>query len=304
MKLVEVGTFILLVLFIAGMTVKHQEQIQIDKQRVEDYYKGLELEVALAETEANTETVIINHDRDLSTNSVFVTLSADGFDGGNAAQYLFVTRDVDNESKPRCDKWSDSKTCEDPSDIYDADYFSDCCEIPLLDECGKQTYEPACAEYEEGCDVLNNLDDCFCIKDRQETVEYVKDCDYRKGDYSEKKDYVTGGMRGRLVEDKDLTYSWERVTGPEPVFSSDMEDASVTMELVQGKYVFKCIVVDPYGYQTSISKNVTVKPEPNNKPEISLGASRSNPADEAALKEAYKKAKEAEAKKEAAEAGE
>jgi len=49
MKLVEVGTFILLVLFVAGMTIKHQENIQLDKQRVTDYHKGIEVDKELAE---------------------------------------------------------------------------------------------------------------------------------------------------------------------------------------------------------------------------------------------------------------
>jgi len=272
MKLVEVGTFILLVLFVAGMTIKHQENIQLEKQRVEDYYKGLDLDKELAEIAKNTKVVTIPHDGDLATNSVVVSLSASGFDGGNAAQYLTVTRYVDNTSKPVCEEFSDKKSCEDPKDIYDQDYFDDCCEVPLLDPCDKQVYEPECAEYQEGCDVLNNLDDCFCEKYRTETVEYVKDCSYTQLDYTDRVRYVTNSMGGRLVTDSDLTYSWERVSGPEPVYSTDTDESSLTMELVRGKYTFKCTVVDPYGYTTSITKNVTVEAEANNKPEISISA--------------------------------
>ena len=299
MKLVEVGTFILLVLFVAGMTIKHQEGIQLEKQRVEDYYKGLDLDKELAEIAKNTKVVTIPHDGDLATNSVVVNLSASGFDGGNAAQYLTVTRKVDNTSKPICKEFSDKKSCEDPKDVYDQDYFDDCCEVPLLDPCDKQVYEPACAEYEEGCDVLNDLDDCFCIKDKTETVEYIKDCSYTRLDYSDRVDYVQGRMGSSLLTDSDLTYSWEKVSGPEPIYSTDTDKSGLTMELSRGKYTFKCTVVDPYGYTTSLTKSVTVEAEANNKPEISVNAREASTVESKSLMDK----KEKEEKEKAGAAG-
>lgn len=278
MKLVEVGTFILLVLFVAGMTIKHQENIQLDKQRVTDYHKGIEVDKELAEIAKNTKVVTIPHDENLETKTVVVNLSASSFDGGNAAQYLTVTRKVDNTSKPICKKWDDKKSCEDPKDIYDQDYFNDCCEVPLVDKCDKQVYEPLCAEYQKGCDVLNNLDDCICVKDKTETVEYMKDCSYTHRDYNGRVEYVKNGMRVPLVQDTDLDYLWEKVSGPEPVYATDMEKSNVSMELMRGKYTFKCTVVDNYGYTNSITKNVEVIAEANNKPEVSIKADQANPA--------------------------
>lgn len=299
MKLVEVGTFILLVLFVAGMTIKHQESIQSEKDRVKTYYQTIEEDDILEEIEANTKVVTIPHDEIVKTNSVVVNLSASGFDGGNAAQYLMVTRLKDNPSKPVCKKWDDKKSCEDPKDIYDLDYFDDCCEAPLLDPCDKQVFMPECAEYAEGCDVLNNLDECICVKDQTETVEYMKDCSYTKLDYKGRVEYVTDAMGDALIEDKKLNYSWEKIIGPDPLYTTDMEQSSVSMELMQGKYTFKCTIVDEYGYTNNITKNVRVEAEANNKPEISVNAREASQAESDALM----KKKDSEKSKDSSQAG-
>ena len=54
MKLVELGTFALVVLFIGGMTLTNQERLDAEKQEVKDRKETIELEQRLAALEANT----------------------------------------------------------------------------------------------------------------------------------------------------------------------------------------------------------------------------------------------------------
>ena len=112
MRLVELGTFGLLVLFVAGMTVQNQERLQAKEDEVESRHETIELEDRLAELEANTKRYTIAHDQQLETNTVHATLDASvSFDAGSAAQYHFVTVPVYNEDKPICIKWEDD--CND-----------------------------------------------------------------------------------------------------------------------------------------------------------------------------------------------
>ena len=70
MKLVELGTFSILVLFIGGMTLTNQERLTAEKQEVKDRKETIELEQKLAELEANTAKFTVTHDQKLETNRV------------------------------------------------------------------------------------------------------------------------------------------------------------------------------------------------------------------------------------------
>ena len=268
MRLVELGTFGLLVLFVAGMTVQNQERLQAKEDEVEARHETIELEERLAELEANTKAYTIAHDQQLETNTVYATLDASvSFDAGSAAQYHFVTVPVYNEDKPICVKWEDG--CDDRSNNGLFEELNCECDEYLEDDCGDQIYEQECAKYRKDC---IDEEDCDCVKYATKTIDYVDACEYLKLDHEGRRGYVRRYVANAVYD--DLTYSWEKVTGPameDPELFEESKNSSVlTVKLSQGDYRFRCTVTDPYQYQSSLTKDVKVVAEPNNAPEVEI----------------------------------
>ena len=266
MRLVELGTFGLLVLFIAGMTLQNVARLEAKEDQVQARHETTELEERLAELEANTKTYTITHDQLLETNTVYATLDASvSFDAGSAAQYHFVTVPVYNEDKPICIKWEDG--CDDRSNNGLFEELNCECDEYLEDDCGDRVYEQACARYREDC---IDEEDCDCVKPATKTVDYIDACEYLKLDHEGRRRYVKRNVANAVYD--DLTYSWEKVTGPameDPeLFEGSKNSSILTVKLSQGDYRFRCTVTDSYQYETSETKDVEVIAEPNNAPEV------------------------------------
>ena len=108
MKLVEAGTFALLVLFVGGMTVTHQERLQAKKDQAESRKETMRLEQELREKLADTVTGTVTHDHDSETTVTYIALDASrSFDAGNAPEFHTVDIKVYDETKPKCIKWED-----------------------------------------------------------------------------------------------------------------------------------------------------------------------------------------------------
>ena len=88
MRLAELGTFALLVLFIAGMTMQNKDRLQTKKDEVQARQETIELEERLAELEANTKAYTIAHDQQLETNTV---LSVNSLHSLRRASILLVS---------------------------------------------------------------------------------------------------------------------------------------------------------------------------------------------------------------------
>jgi hypothetical protein len=264
MKLVELGTFGLLVLFVAGMTLQNQGRLQAKEDQADARQETTELEDRLAELEAKTSIYTVTHDHKSATNTVYATLDADNsFDAGSAAQYHFVTVPVYNEDKPICIKWEEGCSERSNNDLFEEKRCE--CEEYLEDDCGDQIYLPECSKYREDC---IDEEDCDCVKYATKTIDYVDACEYLKLDHEGRRGYVRRHVANAAYD--DLTYSWEQVNGPEidrELFDQYKEKKSLKLELLQGDYRFRCTITDPYNYESSITKDVKVISEPNNAPE-------------------------------------
>ena len=199
MKLTELGTFAVLALFIAGMTMQHNEKINEDQQADETLKQVRMKQDRDKEANKVATKATIRHDGKSNTNTVFVSLDASSsFDGGNVADQIYFNRYVPDKSKPICAKYEENCTPRQGRDC-------DCLEIQL-DECGDEMYEPLCAEYEKDCDPnrgYNNIyrgnmgyifsnsgDDCRCIDYLEVDVEYLNDCEYQVVSHSKRQSYL------------------------------------------------------------------------------------------------------------------
>jgi hypothetical protein len=268
MKLVELGTFGLLVLFVAGMTLENEGRLRAKEDQVQARQGTIELEERLSELEKKTKIFTITHDQKLETNTVFATLDASAsFDAGSAAQYHFVTVPVYNEDKPICIKWEEGCSERSNNDLFEEKKCE--CEEYLEDDCGDQIYEPTCAKYREDC---IDEEDCVCVKYATKIIDYVDACEYLKLDHEGRRGYVRRHATNAVYD--DLTYSWEKMTGPameDPeLFEQSKNSPTLTVKLSQGDYRFKCTVTDPYQYESSLTKDVKVIAEPNNDPEVQI----------------------------------
>ena len=285
MKLVELGTFAILVLFIGGMTLTNQERLDAEKQEVKDRKETIELEQRLAALEANTAKFTVTHDQKLETNWVHAMLDAGtSFDAGNAAQFIKVKVPSYNDDKPICIKWN--KECADSrTTVYvptpglhnkaNNGLFEDnkCeCEEYATDDCGDRIYEQECAKYLKSCEGEEN---CMCDEWAWNIIDYVDACEYRKLDHEGRRDYVTSRLPNLLQD--ELTYSWEQQSGPalnQDLFNHYKNDKVLKLELTQGDYTFSCTVTDPYGFESYLEKDINVAAEPNNDPEVFIGYTR------------------------------
>ena len=278
MNLVEAGTFALLVFFVGGMTVTHQERLQAKKDQVESRKETIRLEKEIREKLADTVTGTVTHDHDSKTTVTYIALDAgSSFDAGNAPEFHTVDVEVYDETKPKCIKWEDD--CYDfratlvptPGLVnrMNNGLFEDeeCeCKEYEVDDCGDRVYEQECALYQEGCE-----DDEFCPCDEWawETVNYVDACEYKKLNHQQRKRYVARNVPGHM-EDK-VSYSWTYLDGPsidKDLFDKYKEKKVLKLELKAGEYTFECTVTDPYNHKTVVQKNVNIASEPNNDPEV------------------------------------
>jgi len=261
MRLVELGTFGLLMLFVVGMTLQNKEQLQAEKDEIQANQQTKELEKKLAEIEAKTAIYTIPHDQKLETNTVIATLDAsESFDDGRAAaiRRLFVDAPVYNEDKPICVKWEDG--CEDRSNNGLFEELNCECEEYAEDECGDRIYEELA----------------------RKKIDYVDACEYIKLNHQGREKYIRTKLKNFGNDDKSennwksyqdkITYSWEKVTGPAledlKLFEGSKNSSVLTVTLSQGDYRFRCTVTDSYQYETSETKDVKVIAEPNNAPEV------------------------------------
>jgi len=262
MRLVELGTFGLLVLFVAGMTLQNQGQLQAEKDEIKENQETMKLEARLAKLESNTKKYVIPHDQDLETNTVQATLDAStSFDAGRAAAVtrLFVDAPIYNKNKPICVKWEDG--CDDRSNNGLFEELNCECAEYAEDQCGDRIYEKVASK----------------------KINYVDACEYIKLDHKGREDYVKEKLFGdsKLTPEQkvawksyqdDLTYSWEKVNGPVmenlEQFGESKNSALLKLTLSQGEYRFRCTVTDKYQYVTSLTKDVNVIAEPNNAPEV------------------------------------
>ena len=286
MKSIELGTFALVVLFIGGMTIKHNDQIREDQQAAETLEQVRMKQERDNEANSMATKAIIRHDGKSKTNTVFVSLDASSsFDGGNAADQVYFTRTVPDKSKPICAEYEENCT---PS----MGRGCECVEIQL-DACGDEMYEPLCAEYADDCDsnrgytniykgnggYTEGSDDCRCIEYLEVEVEYLDDCQYQAVDHAKRQSYLKRLMSGvvpdlnqrKQYEPDNLKYRWEQTSGPKP--KSDVQkyatQSSMVLELGEGVYTFKCTVSDSYDKpMTDVATHrVIVTAEPNNPPE-------------------------------------
>ena len=280
MKPIELGTFALLVIFVAGMTMKHNEQVKEDQQAAQTLEQ-----VRIKQTrdkEANTMATkaTVKHDNNSSTSTVIVSLNASSsFDGGNVADQVYFNRYVPDKTKPICAEYEKNCTprmgrgCE-------------CVEIQL-DECGDEMYEPLCTKYQEGCDAskdYNNIyrgnmgniggaNDCRCVEYLEVLVEYVDDCEYQVVPDMQREAYLKAHMWNSSMQyeaDGGLTYSWEQVSGPSSDVQKYSKNASMELTLGEGEYAFRCTVTDKYGARDAATHRVLVSKEANNPPEANI----------------------------------
>jgi len=282
MKLVELGTFALLVLFIGGMTLTNKEKLAAEKNEVEDRKESIELAQRLAAIEANTAKYTVKHDQKLETNSVYAMLDAGAsFDAGNAAEFLTVKVPSYNEDRPICLKWND-ECSNSRSALYlstpglnnrsNNGLFEDnkCeCEEYAEDDCGDQIFEQKCAKYKKSCEGEEN---CPCDEWAWDVIDYVDACEYKKLDHEGRRNYVSNRVPNHLED--ELTYLWEKQSGPPlnvDLFNKYKDKQVLKLELIQGEYTFSCTVSDPYGFESYLEKDVNVGAEPNNNPEVYIG---------------------------------
>ena len=289
MKSIELGTFALIVLFIGGMTIKHNDQVRADQQASDTLEQVRMKQDRDNKSRAMATTATIRHDGKSSTNTVFVSLDASSsFDGGNVADQIYFTRFVPDKNKPICAKYEENCTprmgrgCE-------------CIEIQL-DECGEEMYEPLCAEYEKDCSPVkgyNNIyrgnmgniyssannDGCRCIDYLEVEVEYLDDCEYQVIDHSNRESYLKRAMsrvtpvpnqKKQYEPDTGLSYSWEQISGPSSEIQKYSKKSSMVLELEEGEYTFRCTVSDKYGAKDMATHRVIVTKEPNNPPEANI----------------------------------
>ncbi len=265
MRLAELGILALVVVFVGGMTYKHQEKIKENKKKAllfeitkqEDQEKEEFLELAYVET--------IDHDSDKETNTVFVTLDAStSFDGGNVADKLVTYVDVPDTKKPICITYEED---------CDPTFGRNCeCVEYFKDQCDNIIYEPMCAEYEKGCD-YNKIERCECIENMTMPVEYVDLCEYTILPHDKRVEYLKRQMNFEdltYAAEKEIFYSWS-VTKGDVEIPKDKQDApSFTLELGVGEYEFSCVITDPYGATDIASQSVIIQEEPNNQPEANI----------------------------------
>jgi len=311
MKLVELGTFAIFVLFIGSMTLTNQERLTAQKQEVEERKETIELEKRLAAIEANTEKETIPHDTKLNTKTIMAKLDAGhSFDAGNAAEFIKVKVESYNEDKPKCKKWNEECT-EKRKAVYvytpnlnnrsSNGLFEEnkCeCEEYLTDECGDMIYEQECAKHVEHCE---GEEDCPCEEKAWRTIDYVDACEYKKLNHEEKRQYVKERMpkNAKWLQD-DLTYLWEQQSGPTislDLFNHYKNEKELVLELAQGDYTFSCTVTDSYGFQSYLEKDVSIASEPNNNPEVHMKWGRPNSEQLAKFQEIKKKLEAAAKKK-------
>ena len=279
MKLVEAGTFALLVLFVGGMTVTHQERLQAKKDQAKSRKETMRLEKDLREKLADTVTGTVTHDHDSETTVTYIALDASrSFDAGNAPEFHTVDIKVYDETKPKCIKWEED--CYDSRStvlvptpglgnrMNNGLFEDEACECKEyeVDDCGDRVYEQECEIYDEDCE-----DDefCRCVKLAWETVNYVDACEYKKLNHQERQRYVNRMVPGHIED--ELTYSWAYLDGPaidKDLFDKYKEDKVLKLELKAGDYTFECTVTDPYSVKTIVQKNVSIVSEPNNEPEV------------------------------------
>ena len=279
MKLTELGTFAVLALFVAGMTLQHNDQIK-DNQRAADTLEQVRMKQENDKKADEMATkATIRHDGKKGTKTVFVSLDASSsFDGGNVADQVYFERYVPDKNKPICAEYDENciprmgRPCE-------------CLEIQL-DECGDKMFEPLCAEYEENCNI--DREDCRCLDYLEVLVEYVDDCEYQIIEHKNRENFLKAKMYNvtsvsnqvnSYEPDKSLSYSWEQLSGPKTDVKKYKDNSSMTLELGEGEYMFKCTVADAYGAKDAISHRVIVTKEPNNPPEANITGTvfRQNP---------------------------
>jgi len=289
MKSIELGTFALVVLFIGGMTMKHNDQVRADQQAAETLEQVRMKQERDNEANSMATKATIRHDGKSNTNTVFVSLDASSsFDGGNVADQIYFTRFVPDKSKPICAKYEENCTprmgrgCE-------------CVEIQL-DECGEEMYEPLCAEYEDDCNPsrgYNNIyrgnmgnifsgsqdSGCRCVDYLEVDVEYIDDCQYQVVDHANRQGYLKRLMsevtpvpnqKKQYEPDTGLSYSWEQLSGPSSDVQKYSKKSSMVLELGAGEYMFRCTVADKYGAKDVATHRVIVTKEPNNPPEANI----------------------------------
>ena len=145
MKSIELGTFAIVVLFIGGMTITHNEQIKEDQLAAQTLEQVRMKQERDNEANAMATKATIRHDGKSNTSTVSVSLDASSsFDGGNVADQVYFTRFVPDKTKPICAEYEENCTPR-------MGRVCECVEIQL-DECGDEMYEPLCTKYEEGCD--------------------------------------------------------------------------------------------------------------------------------------------------------
>ena len=221
----------------------------------------------------------IRHDGKKGTKTVFVSIDASSsFDGGNVADQIYFERYVPDKSKPICAEYD--KNC-----IPRIGRDCECLEIEL-DECGDEMYEPLCARYEDNCN--SKINDCRCLDYLEVLVEYIDDCEYQVLDHKNRQDFLKGKMYNvrsvsnqvnNYEEDKGLKYSWEQISGPTSDLQKYKNNSSMTLELGEGEFVFRCTVTDAYGAKDAAIHRVLVTKEPNNEPEANINGTvfRQNP---------------------------
>ena len=311
MKLVELGTFAILVLFIGGMTLTNQERLAAEKQEVEKRKETIEFEKRVADIVARTAKETIPHDTNLDTKTIMATLDArDSFDAGNAAEFIKVKVKSYNEEKPICKKWN--KECTEKrkahyvytpnlnnrssNGLFEENKCE--CEEYETDECGDIIYEQECARHIENCEGEKN---CPCDEFAWDTIDYVDACEYKKLNHDEKRQYVKDNMpQGAKLIENELKYLWEQQSGPTvnlDLFDHYKDKEVLVLELAQGEYVFSCTVTDTYGFDSYLEKRVSIAPEPNNNPEIHMKWGRPNKEQLAKFNEIKEKLEKAAKKK-------